>query len=169
MFDGNPKSTTIDFQSLTKGSIVPQELIESHIGIRFRDDPLGYQLRTLRLRDEIEGIVKFYTRIDGLQIRVLTDQEALIWTERSNRRGANAIRKAHKRHAQVDVSKLNDEEKRQYETTGLSIAANVLALEAVKRERDQARVIAAAIQGDDARITADNIAAAIRRYVDRRR
>lgn len=127
----------LDFDALQKGDIVPAETIEAAYGVT-RDDR-AYPLSVLRLKKEIEVQLEALgrpvtTKGEGDCIRVLTDEEALVYNARSFESDVRGLYRAQRRMMQIDAAQLS-ESSRESHTHALQVQAmQCLALRKVRKQ-----------------------------------
>jgi hypothetical protein len=107
----------IDVKMLEKGDVLPVDALAEHFRINPYTDPLGYQLRLVDFKCEIEREHNYTiaTKITGKSVRVLTDIEASGHTDRKFKASRVKMRQAHKQSISIDASGFDDEERRMWE------------------------------------------------------
>jgi len=124
----------IETDSIHKGDILPPDLLINIVKVD-QSSP-KYQFKILRLKDYITKAMAARGELATLVIRgasivVLTDAEAGPYNARMGRIGARKIRRSQTRHSVVDLSKLTEVQRKEWDrdasklammTSGLKIA-----------------------------------------------
>lgn len=104
----------LDFEAITKDSIITQETIERIYRVRWKDDPDGYRMSAqLKLIGEIRSHrrdLEAHVVCRGKAIRILTDREAEEDTQHRLKEFANRIQSYTIRRAAIDRAEFSASE-----------------------------------------------------------
>lgn len=108
----------VDYDALVKGSIIPAETLE-RITQKKRDSA-DYALAVLNLKERVEQELfdrnKHWTlRIHKGEIKVLTDAEAAVHNHAEQVRARRAMHRRYALQLSVDVSRLEDDQRKQHD------------------------------------------------------
>lgn len=144
------KAWPVDFDTLEKDQEIPREAIERAYEVKRKDNPDGYRLALLRLKNEIESHrPDLLIRIRGDHLRVMTDREAEDHTWEQGRKAVSMLGKSSRRRAAIMRDGFNDSERRAGEARdshlqGLALMARRLL---IKADRDVRRLLG--VKGKD--------------------
>lgn len=128
----------IDFDTLDKGTLIPQRAIEDAMGVRQADNSDRFRLEQLRLRELIDRHrPDLVTRAEGECIRVLTDEEAEIYTAERHEKTVRDMRRTVVLRSRVDRSEFSELDRKKAECLDAHIARQ--AIETARRLRDAKR------------------------------
>jgi hypothetical protein len=108
----------IDVSSLDKGSVIPQRELETIV--RYKVNHPKYQMAIMHLilwidrQLEADGRVLVVCQHKG-DLRVLTDAEAAVYTARQQRKARRTLVKNHTKGMHVDVTQLDDVQRREHD------------------------------------------------------
>lgn len=126
-------SYPLDFAALAKGQSIRPHQLEQILGVTASDEQC-FRFAVLHLKEEIEQRCGFTVRTsDEFGLLILTDAEATRYNWTETQRGVNKIRKRHWLNMQVDITKLTEMERRQFERELLVQGHLSLAIESTIR------------------------------------
>jgi hypothetical protein len=134
----------IDFDSLTKDSVIDQCTIEHAFAIKFLDDPDAYSFKLLSLCEEIRdnrADLAGHVRVIKHEIRIMTDEEAEDWQTKRYNEDVKSINRIGHRRGSIDRSGFDPVRIAKSNSLDMSIAATVLTAQSEKRRHN--RLIAA--------------------------
>lgn len=103
----------LDFAALEKGTVIPQEQIESIYQVRHATTPDEYHFKAMALSQQIEQErPDLLARVDGLSVRVMTDAEADEVTDKRIDQAVRSIRRNAKRRAVINRDGFSEEQKK---------------------------------------------------------
>ena len=127
----------LDFDSLTKGSTIPEDTLNYIVGMKREENPDRWDMKVLQLKSVIEMhrqdlVVR---RIQN-SLRVLTDVEAEEYLQRRFDGHERNMMKAHARRQLIDRSQFTETERRAAEHRDVVNASKVVAMiQAAKRAK----------------------------------
>jgi hypothetical protein len=130
----------LDFTALQKGQFINHSDVEAITAVRFEKDPRRYQLELMKLRQSIwDNRDDLVAKIEGLGLRILTDEEAdqYIWDEQ--RRLVDKQKRLAKARARIDRTHFDTVATQVAEQRDMFCAGTALMLNQAirKAERDQ--------------------------------
>lgn len=120
----------IDFDSVEKGDLLTQEMLEKITAEKFGTDKFTFKVLALqgRIIDETGYTVKNH----GDSLVVLTDEEASSYNDKMFKRFKRGMFHRHKLMQNVDVSQLSDTMRQEHERKVLSQSRYISALRSPK-------------------------------------
>ena len=125
----------IDFEALRKGDFVSPETIELAFGCYRASNPNGYRFKVMELKGQIErkrGDLKCAGELDGL--RVLHDHEVGDYLTNQIELARRRMSRNRDDFARVEISNLDDAQRRRLETQMLYAGSVALAANRAARE-----------------------------------
>ncbi len=115
----------LETESLKKGDVIPATVIEQIVKVSA--DDRSYQFKALQLKEFItKSLAKrgelVTVVIRGASIVILTDAESGPYNSRMGRIGARRIRRSLARHSVVDLSKLTDEQRKEWDRDQIKLS-----------------------------------------------
>lgn len=128
----------LDVESLAKGDVIPPEIVESY-GRTSRADTKAYKFKLLGLRQqltrqlaEIHGQL-WVIKSEGDGLRILTDSEAVDYTNGEFNKGRRVMVRNHARAINVDVSALSAEQRATHDRNLTVQSAQLTALSQARK------------------------------------
>lgn len=120
----------LDFDGLAKGQVLSEEMLSAALSLKPRDGT-RWAFGLLALQQQIQERLGFIAKIDGAQIRILTDLEADEWTANNITLGVRRLVRNTERRQLIDRSSFSGEEKAAAECRDrIAVATSQAALRA---------------------------------------
>ena len=137
MIDCESSAYPLDFDALGKGSVISADEVSAAIGLPRHDR--RFPLRAMRLADSITSALagrglRVIVRSERDALRILTDEEAVEYTERGF---VESMRLAARRHVQarsIDAANLSDTSRSKLDRSLIVQAAQLSAATAARRQ-----------------------------------
>lgn len=119
-----------DFDAMSKGDLIPAEVVESIVKIPRTDRQ--YALKLLGLKEQVEDELEargrpIVAKCEQDGIRILTDEDARPYTEQQFKIGARKLRRAHLKTCLIDSSNLTVEDRQRLESQMIIQGAKLAA------------------------------------------
>ena len=121
-----------DLSHFKKGTCVTAEELESLVGVSV-DNP-QFRIKVLALRSYVERTLGILSRMDGLQLRLLTDSEAVLWNVKRATHHMDGVERAAVRTGLIDPTNLTEQQERVANVAGNAICSVAGVL---RQERDK--------------------------------
>ena len=138
------------FKALRKGQVINQSDVEAITNVRFEKEPRRYQLELMKLRQSIwDNRDDLVAKIQGLGLRVLTDEEAdqYLWDEQ--RKLVDKQKRVAAARARIDRSGFDDLATRVAEQRDLYSTGTALMLNASIRKSEREQLLLAENAGGE--------------------
>lgn len=125
----------IDIESIEPGSVLSQSDCDQLFGFAYETNPVEWQFKLMQLSDYVERELHKANRVltvvcEGRTVRVLTHEEASVYNQKHFDNAIKKMRKCNRRKQAVDVSTLNDDQRKSHDN-GLLRQSRIL--QAVKQ------------------------------------
>lgn len=125
----------IDIESIEPGSVLSQSDCDQLFGFAYETNPVEWQFKLMQLSDYVERELHKANRVltvvcEGRTVRVLTHEEASIYNQKHFDNAIKKMRKCNRRKQAVDVSTLNEDQRKSHDN-GLLRQSRIL--QAVKQ------------------------------------
>ena len=125
----------IDIESIEPGSVLSQSDCDQLFGFAYETNPVEWQFKLMQLSDYVERELHKANRVltvvcEGRTVRVLTHEEASIYNQKHFDNAIKKMRKCNRRKQAVDVTTLNEDQRKSHDS-GLLRQSRIL--QAVKQ------------------------------------
>lgn len=129
----------IDIESIEPGSVLSQSDCDQLFGFSFETNPSDWQLKLVQLSDYVERELHKVHRVltvvcEGRTVRVLTHEEASIYNQKHFDNAIKKMRKCNRRKQAVDVSSLNEDQRKSHDSGLLRQSRILQAVKQVARD-----------------------------------
>ena len=125
-----------DFDLLNKGDVIPAEQVESLTGLKREESQFNIELMGLQQRIQDELLIRgkpVVVRCDKGSLRILTDEEAVDYTQKLFEQRRRQLGRAHGYAMRIEVSNLGDDMRISHERNIVVQGAQLAAMRDAKR------------------------------------
>ncbi len=132
----------LDFKALQKGTYIETEALERATRCS-AEDQIRFKLRVLELRTMIEQQTSILSRMEGIRLRLMDDDEALFWNLQQAQRAFASVDRAAYRTTLIDTSKLTDDQQQIADVAARAICSTAMAMNQEKAKHARALALLA--------------------------